>query len=532
MAEGKDGPTFKMDRFDTLMGTLLFLLASTLYLRTLAPSLLLGDSAEFQALSYTPGVAHATGYPVYLLLGRLFALLPVENVAYRVNLLSAIMAALTLVFMFAIGRSLGAGRLASLAGPVALGVSFIFWWHAVIAEVYTAGAAFLGAIVWLVLVWRNTGKARFLFLAGLLGGLSLGVHNTVALAAPGIVLFLIVTRCNRQGWGGALTGAATGVLFFLAAFFILDSYQTPATFTEVVRPMNDVWGYRWDDFDSPLRRFEYLFLAAQWRRQMFTMPLPEVKAHLQGYFNRLTEWFPWPVVILAVVGWVALFLRSCWGKKIGWPEGLLFGLGWPGMMVYIINYNIGDIETFFISSYVLLFSLAGVGGTWPGGLLAKVFKKPQGEMLLAGFIGVLALAFALLPSIDRLTTAWAEKRISFLLGSGQEWYPYPIQYPQSPLWTAESIVGHLEPNAILFTGWDKLYGVWYAASVNHGRCDLSIHEMYPFGSDGKLSLQTLEYLRTNLGKRPIYFTEKDPALERLGRLRTVDGEIPLFRLEP
>ena len=532
MAEGKDDTTFKATRLDTLVGVLLFLLASILYLRTLAPSLLLGDSAEFQALSYTPGLAHATGYPVYLMLGRLFALLPFENVAYRVNLLSAIMASLTLVFMFAIGRSLGAGRLASLAGPVALGVSFIFWWHAVIAEVYTAGAAFLGAIVWLVLQWRATGKARFLFIAGLLGGLSLGVHNTVMLVAPGILVFLIVTRCNRKGWIGAAAGAAAGVLLFLAAFFVLDSYQTPATFTEVVRPMNDLWGYRWEDFDSPLRRFEYLFLAAQWRRQMFTMAPPEVEAHIQGYFDRLLEWFPWSAVILAMVGWIALFFRSSWGKKNGWSEGLLFGLGWLGMMAYIVNYNIGDIETFYISSYVLLFSLTGVGVSWLGGLLAKAFNTPQGGALVAGLISLLAVVFALLPSIDRVTTAWEEKRISFLLGSGQEWYPYPIQYPQSPLWTAESIVGHLQPDAILFTSWDKLYGVWYAANVNHGRNDLRIHEMYPFGSDGKLSPQTLEYLRTNLGKHPIYFTQKDPALERLGHLRMVDGDIPLFLLEP
>ncbi|GAP05901.1 4-amino-4-deoxy-L-arabinose transferase [Anaerolinea thermolimosa] len=532
MAEGKDDTTIKATRLDVFVGALLFLLASILYLRTLAPSLLLGDSAEFQALSYTPGLAHATSYPIYLLLGRLFVLLPFESVAYRVNLLSAIMASLTLVFMFAIGRNLGAGRLASLAGPVALGISFIFWWHAVIAEVYTAGAAFLSAVLWLVLLWKNTGKVRFLFLAGLLGGLSLGVHNTVVLVAPGIFLFLLLTRCDRRGWVGAIAGAVAGVLLFLAAFFILDSYQTPATFTEVVRPMNDLWGYRWEDFNSPLRRFEYLFLAAQWRRQMFSMSPPEVEAHVQGYFSRLTEWFPWPVVILAVAGWAALFIRSLWGKKGGWPEGLLLGVGWLGIIVYIVNYNIGDIETFYISSYVLLFSLTGVGISWPGAWLGKALKKPQLGMLITGFMGVFALTFALLPSIHRITTAWEEKRISFLLGSGQEWYPYPIQYPQSPLWTAENIVNHLEPNAILFTSWDKLYGVWYAASVNHNRSDLRIHEMYPFGSDGRLSPQTLEYLRKNLGKHPIYFTQNDPVLESLGHLQMVDGDIPLFLLKP
>lgn len=51
-----------------------------IYVRTLAPSLLMGDCAELQTLSYTLGMTHPTGFPIYLLLGKLFTLLPFGDV--------------------------------------------------------------------------------------------------------------------------------------------------------------------------------------------------------------------------------------------------------------------------------------------------------------------------------------------------------------------------------------------------------------------------------------------------------------------
>ena len=67
------------------------------YVRTLAPGVLYGDSAEFQTLAATLGVAHPSGYALYLLLAKVFTWLPLENPAWRVNLLPAVMGALALV---------------------------------------------------------------------------------------------------------------------------------------------------------------------------------------------------------------------------------------------------------------------------------------------------------------------------------------------------------------------------------------------------------------------------------------------------
>ena len=80
----------------------LFLLTFLLYLSSLAPSVvtLFDDSLEFQLVTYQLGIAHPTGYPLYTLLGKLFTFLPVGNVAFRVNLMSAIFGAGTVVLVY------------------------------------------------------------------------------------------------------------------------------------------------------------------------------------------------------------------------------------------------------------------------------------------------------------------------------------------------------------------------------------------------------------------------------------------------
>src|SRR5262245_37911583 len=105
-----------MKRFDSAFASLLFIASLVLYVRTLAPSLLFDDSAEFQTIAYTLGIGHPTGYPIYVLLAKLFTFLPVGDIAYRVNLFSAFCAALTVGVVFLMIRKLGATYAAAVYG--------------------------------------------------------------------------------------------------------------------------------------------------------------------------------------------------------------------------------------------------------------------------------------------------------------------------------------------------------------------------------------------------------------------------------
>ena len=76
---------FPIVGFDIILALLTGILGQTLYARTLAQSLLYGDIAEFQTLSYTLGMTHASGYPTQIIFGKLFTFLPFRDIAYRIN---------------------------------------------------------------------------------------------------------------------------------------------------------------------------------------------------------------------------------------------------------------------------------------------------------------------------------------------------------------------------------------------------------------------------------------------------------------
>lgn len=146
---------------DWLLAGGCFLFSLILYVRTMAPSVaaLYDDSLEFPLVVHRLAIAHPTGYPLYTLLARLVSLGPWANVAWGVNLLSALAAALTVALVYLVARRLAPAvrvrRLPALVGALALAVSPVFWSQAVVAEVYALHAAFVAGLLWLALRWAR-----------------------------------------------------------------------------------------------------------------------------------------------------------------------------------------------------------------------------------------------------------------------------------------------------------------------------------------------------------------------------------------
>jgi hypothetical protein len=160
----------------------------------------------------TGGVAHPTGYPVYLLLARLFQLLPVGSLAFRTNLMSAFAAVLAATLVYALvilATSPFNGRrnwLAALVSAYAFGLSPLIWSQAVITEVYTLHALFVASILFLStedLSGRFAEKHLDRSL-GFLLGLATGNHVTSILLLP----ILFFTKFFRKP--EALTGNGLG----------------------------------------------------------------------------------------------------------------------------------------------------------------------------------------------------------------------------------------------------------------------------------------------------------------------------------
>jgi hypothetical protein len=173
-----------------------------LYVRTAAPSVLSGDSAEFQLAAPLLGVPHPTTYPLYVLLGKLATLLiPFGDLAWRVTLVSAGSAALALALFVLLVRRVVGSMPAAAVGALALGFAPGLWNAATIAEVYALLAALLAGLAYLIATSAQVcGDAELerepiewrLRLAAFVGGLGFTHHGLFVIAGlPLLAAYLL-----------------------------------------------------------------------------------------------------------------------------------------------------------------------------------------------------------------------------------------------------------------------------------------------------------------------------------------------------
>jgi hypothetical protein len=179
-----------------------------LYLVTLAPSTAMWDTSEYIAAAYTLGLPHPPGNPLFVIIGRVFAILPIaSSVAVRINILAAICSAVSAGMWFLITervlvswfperwqRVLG-GAIAAIIGATA----FTVWNQSVVNEkVYTVSLVGIAIISWLMIRWSDDPDGRradrILVLVAYILGLGYANHMGGMLAAPAVGLAVLIVR--------------------------------------------------------------------------------------------------------------------------------------------------------------------------------------------------------------------------------------------------------------------------------------------------------------------------------------------------
>jgi hypothetical protein len=184
-----------LNKKDFFIGCGIFFITLIVYILTLAPTVYFGDSGELTAAAYNLGIAHPPGYPLYLLLGKLFMLIvPIGDMAMRMNLLSAFFASLTAVMIYLISRVLSRGRFTATLVSLTAAFSFTFWSQAVVAEVYTLAALFFCILIFLTLLWFKDQKPHWLLLLALTAGLALTHHVIIAVFYPVFFIFILLNQ--------------------------------------------------------------------------------------------------------------------------------------------------------------------------------------------------------------------------------------------------------------------------------------------------------------------------------------------------
>lgn len=254
-------------KLNDIVGWAVFLIAFITYFLTVAPTASYWDCGEFIAVSNELEVPHPPGAPMYLLLGRIFALFAgsdVTQVAFMVNLLSVVASAFTALFTFWIVTALGKKVLApndqepTLAQNVTLmfagmvgGLTCTFadsvWFNAVEAEVYAISSFFTAIVVWLMLKWEaradEPDHLKWIILIAYVMGISIGVHLLNLLCIPALVA-IYYFRKYTFSWQGffAAMGISVVILGLINSTIIKTTFDIAWKFEKIFTGAVDITG--------------------------------------------------------------------------------------------------------------------------------------------------------------------------------------------------------------------------------------------------------------------------------------------------
>jgi hypothetical protein len=522
-------PLFPLYRLDFLLAAAIGLFSLAFYIRTLAPSLLYGDMAEFQTLSYTLGMTHASGYPTQIVIGKLFTSLPFGNIAWRVNLMSAFFGAWAVANLYLIVRLMGGWRTAALLASLAMATSVFFWRRMIVAESYGPAAGML-SLVWLsVLLWRRTDQYHFvapwgwLFLAGLAGGLSLGIHSTVIMTGASVLVYLLLTARKRSAWIGAAAGALLGLALTFAFFLFLDANDPPSSvYNTTYRPNLDVFGLTPEEFDSPTERLLEIFPTGSFWTYYFSAAPEEIERRILEYINSFPRW----QALLIVLGALALFVIPKNGKRL-WREGLYWVIAFALIWTFAVSVEFSVYQEFYAPVAVIVYAGLGMGASalLDGMEWLTKRKQAQGPERSGGLVNLLGLALLILS----IWNARADLRLAVQEGTttfiqAEKIYPHD---PDRAVKEGLRILGKVEDDAILFANWDRLYSYVYTAHILQGRTGIALHQALVSPAPGTT---VKAYIDANLETRPIYFTLEMPGLEIYYHVEQIEPQ--LFRITP
>lgn len=328
----------------SLLATLIvFGIAGALYLSTLAPTITWAhdgaDGGDLITAAATLGVAHPPGYPTYITLGHLFAQLPIGNIAYRLNLMSAVgMALATALTTYGIRRILASTGIAILGG-LTFAAAPMIWGQATITEVHALNALLVAAIVCLLapIGFRNESIPTYqLILAFFLWGWGFGNLLTIAALAP--IMFLawhrsLVTRHRAASLGGfsLFTFHSSLIISFLLGLSIYLLVPLRAA----TRPPIS-WGdaTTWPNFIAQVS-------AELYRGYVLAVPLNEYPSRLIAFAQLLVTQFGWIGVLLGAIGIGRGFMRP----NKNW-RGITLTLAL--YVVFAVGYNTPDSDLYLI----------------------------------------------------------------------------------------------------------------------------------------------------------------------------------------
>lgn len=128
------------------------------------PSQAFHDSGELQTAVATLSVAHPTGFPTYILLGKFFiSIIPFGKIAWKVNLISAVYSTLNLFILGIFVIKLTKNISWPIIGILYLAFNLPLWNWAGIADTHSLSRLFLFLLILLFFTCLKNGIKKTYF---------------------------------------------------------------------------------------------------------------------------------------------------------------------------------------------------------------------------------------------------------------------------------------------------------------------------------------------------------------------------------
>ncbi len=336
------------------------------YCLTLAPGVVWAgagiDSGDFAAAVAVGGVPHPTGYPTLMLLGLAVRAIPLGDLALRLNVLTALAAAGSLIPLgLLVARLRPRSRLptslpeaASAAAVLTLyGLAPLVWSNAIVTEVYALASLLLWSAVYAAIRARtnalgDSAATWWAFASGMLLGLGMGAHITVALGAPALMAILL------QGRWGSRTGrrpAAVAAAGLVAGCSVFAYLPVAASLEPAIN-----WGN-----PTNLERFWSVVSGEIYRSRLGGSDVDSTAAKAAWLLGEPVRQLTLMLLPLLAVGGASLTRRHAWAA---------LATGWIAMSALVAStlYNSRDDEVFILPALAVsaLWSAVGIGevGRW------------------------------------------------------------------------------------------------------------------------------------------------------------------------
>jgi len=497
----------KPRRIDSIINLTCVLGGLYLYINTLAPTVLEGDAALFQFTPYVLGVTYPTGFPLYLLLGKLWVtLIPFGEIAWRMNLFSAVCGALALPFIYsAVWRLLAENekqpyqqttkssgipaifvnhtlhaflwpRLAALTTVLTFSTLPTYWRWATSAKTYTLNILLLSIILYLLAKSKLQPSNYNIFLISLLLGLSISVHNTMIFLIPGVALFIFLQL--RQQITLKQVVISCLLLLISLSFYLYIPLRAEWLIAQYGREAAIQSGLLADFYNSGITGLQTYFSAKEFM-QGVTADWGEVPGRFYPVYvtNLLHDEVGWLGITVGLIGSLLMLLNH---PRLFASLLLIYAIPIP----FVLAYGRGQQSAFLLPSF-LMFCIF-IGHSLQGGAFVNkwisVWMPRQSKFGASLIPPILSLATYLLFLF--LIPFYLMPRVQY----GFNWLENKWTDDIRAEW--EDAMNHpLEPSAGLLAEWADLTPFWYLQHAEKHRSDL--RGIYPPTEE-----TTLNYLQS------------------------------------